>query len=250
MPGSTALSDKRPAESASPGYWAVVPAAGSGSRMVAEIPKQYLPLAGRSVIEHTLDTLFSCPRLAGVVLAVSADDSRWAKIRPRYADRNLQCVTGGAERCHSVLNALHLLVQQAQPRDWVLVHDAARPCVRGGDIEALIEAIGDDTDGGLLGVPVSDTMKRVDRDGRISATVDREALWHAHTPQMFRLDQLLNALEQALEQGATVTDEASAMELAGYRPRMVEGHPDNIKVTVPAHLALAEFYLQERKHLL
>jgi len=215
--------------------------------MGADIPKQYLPLAGRSVIEHTLDTLFSCTRLAGVVLVVAADDSRWSAIQPRYADRNLQYVSGGAERGRSVLNALCHLATYAHPEDWVLVQDAARPCVRLGDIEALIAALQDDSDGGLLGVPVSDTMKRVDPDGRISATVDRETLWHAQTPQMFRLGQLQKALEQALDQDATVTDEASAMELAGYRPRMVQGHADNIKITVPANLALAEFYLQERK---
>jgi 2-C-methyl-D-erythritol 4-phosphate cytidylyltransferase len=214
--------------------------------MGSDIPKQYLPLAGRSVIEHTLDTLFSCNRLAGVVLAVSADDSRWAEIRPRYADSMLQCVTGGAERGHSVLMALRHLAGHADPGDWVLVHDAARPCVRLADIETLIAALQKEADGGLLGVPVSDTMKRVDRDGRISATVEREALWHAQTPQMFRLGPLLAALEQALEEGVAVTDEASAMERAGYRPRMIEGHADNIKITVPAHLALAEFYLQER----
>jgi 2-C-methyl-D-erythritol 4-phosphate cytidylyltransferase len=214
--------------------------------MGAAIPKQYLPLAGRCVIEHTLDTLFACSRLAGVVLAVSADDSRWTEIRSRYTDSRLQCVTGGAERGHSVLRALRHLAGHADPGDWVLVHDAARPCVRLADIETLIEALRDDADGGLLGVPVSDTMKRVDCNGRISATVDREALWHAQTPQMFRLGQLQAALAQALDEGATVTDEASAMERAGYRPRMVEGHADNIKITVPAHLALAEFYLQER----
>ncbi len=240
------MPDKRLADLASPRYWGVVPAAGSGSRMGSDIPKQYLPLAGRSVIEHTLDTLFACTRLAGVVLAVSADDSRWAEIRPRYADSMLQCVTGGAERGHSVLMALRHLAGHADPADWVLVHDAARPCVRLADIETLIAALQKEADGGLLGVPVSDTMKRVDRDGRISATVEREALWHAQTPQMFRLGPLLAALEQALEEGVAVTDEASAMERAGYRPRMIEGHADNIKITVPAHLALAEFYLQER----
>jgi 2-C-methyl-D-erythritol 4-phosphate cytidylyltransferase len=148
-----------------------------------------------------------------------------------------------------VLNALHHLAAYAHPGDWVLVHDAARPCVRPGDIEALIAAIGDDSDGGLLGVPVTDTMKRVGRDGRITATLDREALWHAQTPQMFRLGQLKAALEQAQDQDARVTDEASAMERAGYRPRMVQGHADNIKITVPASLALAEFYLQERHRI-
>jgi 2-C-methyl-D-erythritol 4-phosphate cytidylyltransferase len=165
-------------------------------------------------------------------------------IRPRYAGKALEVVNGGAERCHSVLNGLDMLAGKAAPDDWVLVHDAARPCVRRDDIRALISAVSADSDGGLLGVPVADTMKRVTADGRVAATVDRGGLWHALTPQMFRLEPLRAAMLQAITSHSLVTDEASAMELAGYRPLMVQGHRDNIKITLPADLALAAFYLQ------
>jgi len=227
-------------------YWAVVPAAGSGRRMAADLPKQYLPLHGSTVLEHTLNALFACESIEGVVLALSPDDAYWPEIAPRFGGKNLACVAGGDERCHSVLNAVRHLRGFADERDWVLVHDAARPCVRAGDVCALIEALSEDPCGGLLGVPVSDTMKRLGRDGRVAETVDRQDLWHAQTPQMFRLGLLQSALEQALAQGRLVTDEASAMEMAGYRPCLVRGQPDNIKITVPSDLALAEFYLQER----
>jgi 2-C-methyl-D-erythritol 4-phosphate cytidylyltransferase len=230
-----------------PRYWAVIPAAGSGSRMVAGIPKQYLPLNGQTVLEHALEVLLGCGHIHGVVLALSADDRHWQALKGRYEDRNLVCVTGGHARCHSVLNALSHLAAQADETDWVLVHDAARPCLRVEDVLALIDTLAADTDGGLLGTPVSDTMKRTLPDGEITETVNREHLWHAQTPQMFRLGPLRTALEQALAQDILVTDESAAMELAGYHPRVVCGHADNIKITVPEDLALAEFYLGQRK---
>lgn len=233
--------------SAEPAYWAIVPAAGNGRRMGAALPKQYLRLGDRTVLEHTLDTLLAVEALAGVVLIIAPDDSNWDAIRPRYAGKSLDVVSGGAERCHSVLNGLDALAGKATASDWVLVHDAARPCVRRDDIRALITSMDADSDGGLLGVPVADTMKRVAADGRVVATVDRGGLWHAFTPQMFRLDQLGTALRQAIEAHSLVTDEASAMELAGYRPLMVQGHRDNIKITLPADLELAGFYLQAEK---
>lgn len=228
-----------------PRYWAVIPAAGSGRRMGADTPKQYLPLHGQSVLEHALDALFACQRISGIVLALSPDDSHWPALETRYAERRLVRVDGGAERCHSVLNALATLAEEADDADWVLVHDAARPCLRVEDLNALIDTLIPDSDGGLLGVPVSDTMKRTQPDGTITATVDRDRLWHAQTPQMFRLGQLRSALEQALARDILVTDDAAAMELAGYHPRVVCGHADNIKVTVPEDLALAEFYLEQ-----
>jgi 2-C-methyl-D-erythritol 4-phosphate cytidylyltransferase len=225
-------------------YWAVVPAAGSGRRMGGDIPKQYLPLQGRTVLERTLNTLFACEFIEGVVLVLSPEDGYWPEIAPQFSGKNLICVVGGDERCHSVLNAVHHLRGFAAAHDWVLVHDAARPCVRASDITELIETLADDVCGGLLGVPVADTMKRVGEDGRIEGTIDRQALWHAQTPQMFRLGLLQSAMEQAIAQDRLVTDEASAMEMAGYRPCMVRGHADNIKITVPSDLTLAEFYLQ------
>ena len=228
-------------------FWAIVPAAGAGKRMGADIPKQYLTLGDRSVLEHTLDTLLSCQRLAGVILVLSPADQRWAEIAQRYTQQALETVGGGAERSHSVLNGLDHLATRATDDDWALVHDAARPCVRAEDIERLMSTLEGGSEGGLLGVPVADTMKRVDKELSISDTVDREGLWHAYTPQMFRLGALRTALQQAIGSGQPVTDEANAMELAGYRPRMVQGSRDNIKITVPSDLPLAAFYLQSRQ---
>ena len=229
---------------AEPAYWAIVPAAGSGSRMAAAMPKQYLRLGDRTVLEHTLDTLLSIETISAVLLVVAPDDNAWQSILPRYTGKSLDVVNGGAERCHSVLNGLDALAGKASASDWVLVHDAARPCVRRDDVLALMDSMDADSDGGLLGVQVADTMKRVAADGRVIATVDRAGLWHALTPQMFRLEALRAALRQAITANSLVTDEASAMELAGYRPLMVQGHRDNIKITLPADLALAAFYLQ------
>lgn len=214
--------------------------------MASGIPKQYLPLAGKTVIEHTLDALLSCAHIDSIVVAVAPDDDHWPAIARRYNQRPVESVTGGEQRCHTVLNALDHLARSAQDHDWVLVHDAARPCLRADDVASLINSLTDDDSGGLLGVPVADTMKQVGANGRVERTVDREGLWHALTPQMFRLGTLRSALRQALSAGQQVTDEAAAMELAGHRPRMVQGHRDNIKITLPADLALAAFHLQAR----
>jgi 2-C-methyl-D-erythritol 4-phosphate cytidylyltransferase len=234
-------------ENNKPDIWAVVPAAGAGRRMSTNIPKQYLPLGEKTVLEHTLDTLLACQQLAGVVLVLSGDDGYWQDVQGRYLDQPLETVTGGAERCHSVLNGLTQLAGKAGDDDWVLVHDAARPCVRLTDIETLITTLSATAHGGLLGVPVADTMKRVDGDDRITATVERAGLWHAYTPQMFRVGMLRAALQHAIDNDLLVTDDASAMELAGYRPRMVQGQRDNIKITVPSDLELAAFYLHTGK---
>jgi len=231
---------------ASANYRVVVPAAGAGRRMASATPKQYLEIGAKTVIEHTLDALLACKRIRSIVVVVSADDDTWPGIAARYSSQSIETVTGGEERCHSVRNALVHIAQTANENDWVLVHDAARPCLRPADIDSLIDALADDMTGGLLGVPVADTMKQVSAHGQVEQTVSREGLWHALTPQMFRLGPLRAALDQALSSGLMVTDEAAAMELAGHRPRMVQGHRDNIKITMPADLALAEFYLQAR----
>ena len=227
--------------------WTVVPAAGAGRRMVTNTPKQYLQLGEKTVLEHTLDTLLACRQLAGVVVVLSAGDGYWPDLQERYSSQPLEVVTGGAERCHSVLNGLTHLAGKVAADDWVLVHDAARPCVRLTDIDTLIRTLSATSHGGLLGVPVADTMKQVDGADRVTATVARESLWHAYTPQMFRIGSLRAALQQAIDNDLLVTDEASAMELAGYQPRMVQGQRDNIKITVPADLELAAFYLQTRE---
>jgi 2-C-methyl-D-erythritol 4-phosphate cytidylyltransferase len=230
-----------------PRYWAMVPAAGAGKRMDSAVPKQYLSLAGRPVIAHTLASLLDHPRIDGVAVAISAGDEWWPTVAAELnAAKPLRVVTGGAERCHSVLNGLEALSAPAQPEDWVLVHDAARPCLTAGDLDRLIDTLADDPVGGLLAVPVRDTLKQADDAGRVAATVDRSRLWHALTPQMFRLGMLHEALRAALARGLLVTDEAAAMEAAGFAPRLVEGRADNLKITRPEDLALAEFYLTRR----
>jgi 2-C-methyl-D-erythritol 4-phosphate cytidylyltransferase len=226
-------------------YWAVIPAAGVGRRMGAAIPKQYFPLRGKTVIELTISRLLDHPSIEKTYVALSENDERW--LDTRYAlDPRVVRVDGGAERCHSVLNALNALVREAAPNDWVLVHDAARPCLRVDDLNLLIKTLEGHPTGGLLGMPVRDTMKRTGEGGLVRETVERDRLWHAFTPQMFRFRLLREALQGALARGGTVTDDASAMELAGHAPLMVEGHGDNLKITRPEDLALADFYLQQQ----
>ncbi len=225
-------------------FWAVIPAAGVGSRMQADRPKQYLPLHGKTVLEHTLACFLDHPEIEGVVVALSENDPWWLELGLQHA--KLYTALGGEERCHSVLNALNGLQSQADDNDWVLVHDAARPCLRREDLDHLLDALQGHPVGGLLGLPVADTVKRTGDDDAVIETVSREHLWRALTPQMFRLAELRMALNDALGKGALVTDDASAMELAGKMPKMIEGHGDNIKITRPQDLRLAELYLQER----
>ncbi len=227
-------------------FWAAIPAAGVGKRLGATIPKQYLDLAGRPVIEWSLKPFIDDPRIAGVWVALSAADGYWPDTV--YADHpKVRRVEGGAERCHSVLNALDSLSQEAEPHDWVLVHDAARPCLRPGDLDRLLAELRDDPVGGILAVPVRDTMKGGDAQGRIATTLDRSAMWHAYTPQMFRLQVLRQALRDALAAGDLVTDDASAIERLGLAPRLVLGQVDNIKITRAEDLPLARFYLQQQE---
>ncbi len=232
--------------SASARYWAIVPAAGIGKRVGGDLPKQYLPLAGRSVIEHTLYRLSLQPRLTEIVVVLSKDDSSWRKLHLDWISKPVRTVIGGGERCHSVLNGLKSISDSAADNDWVLVHDAARPCLRPCDIENLILECQDDA-GGLLGVPVKDTMKQVDAMQRITSTLPRDHLWHALTPQMFRYKDLVLALSKLLDKNTIVTDEAMAMELAGHQAKMVFGYADNIKITYPEDLVLAEFYLEQQR---
>ncbi|WP_439834540.1 2-C-methyl-D-erythritol 4-phosphate cytidylyltransferase [Aeromonas enteropelogenes] len=221
------------------GLTAIVPAAGIGSRMGADCPKQYLQLAGQTILEHTLARLLSHPAIERVIVALAPYDP-WFESLPVAADPRIIRVEGGAERAFSVLNAL-----QVAEGEWVLVHDAARPCLTHGDLDALI-ATAMNCGGAILGSRVRDTMKRSDAAGNIIATVEREQLWHALTPQMFPTRTLKRALEEGLMLGATITDEASAMERAGFPVRMVEGRADNIKVTRPEDLSLAGLFLSQQ----
>jgi len=226
-------------------YWALVPAAGVGARMGADMPKQYLPLAGQTILEHTLKRLLRLPQLEGIVLVVSPLDDRWNTLSITGHPK-IEVVSGGLERCDSVLNGLYHLETRLDKLDWVLVHDAARPCVDLRDIQALIGDLQEHLVGGILGVPVSDTLKRINEGYAIESTVDRRVLWQAQTPQMFRYGVLKQSLEQALSAKQTVTDESSAVEWAGFFPCMVEGRRDNIKITRPEDLPMAELILSQQ----
>jgi 2-C-methyl-D-erythritol 4-phosphate cytidylyltransferase len=214
--------------------------------MRAARPKQYLPLLGRAILQHTLERLGHYPHLRGVVVGIAADDAYWPTLAVEVPNL-LTTYVGGAERAQTVLNGLRALETYAAPDDWVLVHDAARPCVRHADIDALMAAVAGHADGGLLALPLSDTVKRADHNGCSEETVSRTGLWRALTPQVFRLAALSAALESAMQAGVEITDEASAMEYSGARPRLVHGHADNIKITLPEDLAQAELFLREQE---
>ncbi|MDG9929492.1 MULTISPECIES: 2-C-methyl-D-erythritol 4-phosphate cytidylyltransferase [unclassified Pseudomonas] len=219
-----------------PSFWVVIPAAGIGSRMRADRPKQYLALAGRTILEHTLHCFLDHPRLRGLVLSLAADDPWWPTLSCAD-DPRIQRAEGGAERADSVLAGLLQLIELgAQPDDWVLVHDAARPNLARSDLDLLLQELADDPVGGLLAVPARDTLKRAGADGRVAETVDRSLIWQAYTPQMFRLAALHRALADALVADVAVTDEASALEWAGLAPKLVEGRADNLKITRPEDL--------------
>ena len=222
--------------------WAVVPAAGRGTRFGGDIPKQYLEAAGKPLIAHTLDALLSHGRIDGVVVALAADDVRWPGWTSLHGKPVLRC-DGGGERADSVLAALHALPKGLADDALVLVHDAARPNLRAVDIGRLIDAGSNCEDGALLAAPVRDTLKRAGHDSRVAATEPRDGLWRALTPQAFRRAPLTAALGRARADGVAVTDEAMAMERIGARPVLVEGREDNIKVTTPADLMLVEFLL-------
>ncbi len=227
-------------------FWVIIPAAGIGARMNADCPKQYLKLNGKTVLEQTLDCFIHHPRISGVVVAIAEHDEYWRDLHFK-TDRPVMTVKGGDERCHSVLNAMQGLADFADEEDWVLVHDAARPCLHKDDLDKLLITMATHPVGGLLGAQVHDTIKKIDPVNVVEETVDREYLWRALTPQMFRYGMLRDALTNALNDGYLVTDDASAIEHAGYAPLMLEGSADNIKITRPEDLALAEFYLSQRK---
>ena len=217
----------------------IVPAAGSGARFGAGLPKQYRQLAGRPLIARTLQRLLTHPAIEGVMVALAADDMHWATLALHFDKPLLTCI-GDADRAGSVLAALRALPDDVADDALVLVHDAARPCIRHADLDRLLEAAQSDAVGALLALPLRDTLKRADAQARVLATEPRERLWRAQTPQAFRRGALTHALEQARADGIAITDEAMAMEQLGLQPLLVEGSEDNIKVTVAADLALAE----------
>ncbi len=224
--------------------WAVVPAAGVGKRMQADRPKQYLPLAGKTVIEQTLTRLLQAEVFSAVAVAISKEDPYWPKLD--ISSHSLVITAaGGKERADSVLSALKSLRNKAADRDWVLVHDAARPCLACSDIHHLIDTLQKDEVGGILALSSHDTLKQVNGK-EITKTIDRSQIWRALTPQMFRYGLLKQALEAA-EGNPDITDEASALEKISLKPKIVEGRPDNIKITRPEDLELAQFYMEQQR---
>jgi 2-C-methyl-D-erythritol 4-phosphate cytidylyltransferase len=223
-------------------YFVVIPAAGSGRRFAASVPKQYAALAGATVIEHSLAPFESDPDCAGIVIALATDDVHWAAIGERRT-RVIETTIGGEQRAHSVRNALHALTSRVRDDDWIMVHDAARPCFSPADLAQLKKELASHEVGGLLAIPVADTLKRaVHADtpfAEVATTVERAGLWRAVTPQVFRFGVLTRALDAALAAQKLPTDEAQAVEWAGFRPRLIAGRPDNIKVTTADDLHLA-----------
>lgn len=232
-------------------HWVVVPAAGVGRRFGSAVPKQYLPLGDQPMIRHTLQRLQSVSAIDGGVVALAVDDRWWPELAFPGKDW-WRTVTGGAERSDSVLAALEALAGQANEDDWVLVHDVARPCVMPSDIQQLIRAVETHPVGGILAVPLTDTVKLATADSaadsarapHIETTLDRNRLWAAQTPQMFRYGLLRSTLSELTRRGVAVTDEAAAMEHRGLSPRLVAGRRDNIKVTGPGDIAMAAAILE------
>ena len=221
--------------------WALIPAAGVGARMAADRPKQYLTVQNKTILEHTLSLFLESKKVAGVQLCLSPDDDYWQDIEFSH-DKLLPVCAGGERRADSVLSGLKALGKVADVNDWVLVHDAARPCLSQELLSTLIATLMDDQVGGVLAVPVADTLKNVSKI-EIENTVDRSNLWAAQTPQMFRLGFLLDCLQQALAADVVVTDEASCVEAAGFKPKVVTSRRTNIKVTYPEDLVWVECFL-------
>jgi 2-C-methyl-D-erythritol 4-phosphate cytidylyltransferase len=225
--------------------WFLIAAAGSARRFGGTVPKPYLKIAGKTLLEHSLRTLSAVTGIAGGVVVIAPGDRRFRRL-PRPLQKRVIATAGGPTRAISVLNGLHALITASED-DWVLVHDAARPCLARKDVDVLIAECRRDPVGGLLAVPMADTVKQADDAGRCVRTLPRERLWRAQTPQMFRHGRLVRALTQALEEGFQATDEAAAIEGLGLRPRLVEGSPLNIKVTRPADLLLAQAAMRSQK---
>lgn len=224
-----------------PKCWAVVPAAGIGERFGASIPKQYSSLHDKTVFEYALKALIHSPRIDGITIALHANDQHFTSLD--LPAKPVWTVAGGESRAHSVLNALHHLQVHANKNDFVLVHDAARPCLAETDLNKLLDEVLSHAVGGILATPVSDTLKKVQKS-MIVDTVNREQLWRALTPQMFRFGLLVDALTYVISNNIKVTDEAQAIEMQGKQPCIVEGDARNIKVTTKNDLQIAELFIK------
>ena len=233
-----------------PKYHVIIPAAGFGSRMQSETPKQYLRLLGRPIVEHTLNLFDASPRIDTIHLVLSAVDDLWPAMNINLGDKVHLHRCGGESRAETVLNAVRAIEPAVDANDWVLVHDAARPGLTQQSLERLLDELAEDEVGGLLAIPLSDTLKRAGMDQRISITEPRESLWQAQTPQMFRYELLRKALEYTTARldEYTPTDEAQAIEALGLSPKLVPGELRNLKITYPEDLTLAEAILRADKY--
>lgn len=227
-----------------PGCWAIVPAAGTGSRVVGSpVAKQYLRIEGKTILEHALAPLMANEHILGVVVALHKDDQNFAELTIDCKNKELWTVIGGDTRMQSVSNALAHLQNYADKSDFILVHDAARPCLTSNDLQKLINTCSEDAVGGILATPLRDTIKQVS-DHTIVTTIDRDQHWRALTPQMFRFGLLSEAMQDATQKNVAITDEASAIEVFGFRPRVIEGDARNIKVTTTDDILIAQMFLQ------
>lgn len=226
--------------------WAVIPAGGVGSRMDAKVPKQYMLIDAQPMLLRTLKRVCDIESVSKLVIGIAKEDAHWPRLsfsHPKLAE----IVNAGASRVDTVLNCLLKIESLGAADDWALVHDAARPCVRQAEVSGLINTCLSENTGGILALPLSDTIKRAQaasRPSRIETTVSREHLWRAMTPQLFKVGELLSAIQSAKKSGANITDEASAMEAAGFQPLLVPCSPDNIKVTYPQDITFAEMILK------
>ena len=223
-------------------YWVVIPAAGVGSRMGVDKPKQYISINNKTIIEHTIDCFIDREEIEKIVIAISKEDEFWPTLAISNHDK-IVTAPGGEERYQSVLNSLQALSGKTENNDWVMVHDAARPCLNQSAIDRLIIELRTHDVGGILAMPCRDTMKRANDAGEIDKTVERDSLWHAQTPQMFKYGMLLSAIEDALKNKTVVTDESMAIERMGFKPMLVPGHQENMKLTHKDDLEPLKAYL-------
>ncbi len=223
--------------------WVIIPAAGSGQRFGESVAKQYIMLGDKTILEHSMSPFLRNNAVTHIMVALSEEDSTFKQL-PVAKHSKVQTVIGGQSRSESVFNALTALKHKANPQDWILVHDGARPCLHDEDLNALITTLMDEKVGGILAMPVADTLKFA-QNNMIEKTVSRAHLWHALTPQMFRYQVLLNALSDCLDNQIEITDEASAIEQAGYHPKMVKAQYPNPKLTHPSDRQLIALLLQQ-----
>ena len=229
-------------------YFLVVPASGIGQRMNSTIPKQYIILEnGLTILDQCLNTILSNDLISGFIVALDKKDSYFKSSNFAKDPKLISIATGGKERFNSVLNALNALDQNAKPNDWVLVHDAVRPCIRKEDINKLIEEVADDKVGGILANRIVDTVKQKN-NGRLVSTIDRQKLYIAQTPQMFRYAILKDSIEKAIKSNMHITDESEALESLNYSIRIVEGSSSNIKITTQEDIHLANYFLKHHEN--